>query len=222
MKHRDFVTAILIVLVLSVVALPAGRSIPTAIAQSQPPAQNLFADAPVQPDSPPLDSNPSGASWVVRSRFLTVNHDVLSAQTSQLTLNLFPDASYQASLESSTILDPEDPGRFIWRGALDGIANGSVTLAVNGPSIAATVSLPDALYRVSDTGQDLHLVQQTTLQDPMPEEPPVPVSEEGSEEGSEAQGIDAMSPADDGSIIDVWLSTRQLRAPSMALAASSP
>ena len=68
-----------------------------------------------------------------------------------MTLNLFLDASYPATLESSTVPDPADPTRFIWHGTLDGIPNGRVTFAINGASVSATLMLPDALYHVIDT-----------------------------------------------------------------------
>ncbi|HSN77732.1 MAG TPA: M12 family metallo-peptidase, partial [Anaerolineae bacterium] len=203
MKRRILVAATLVALILSMVVVPTARPLATAMAQSEPPSPELFADPPAQTEALLLNGNGPEDQWVIRSRFVAVNYGVLSPQTGSVTLNLFPDASFDATLESSTVPDPENPERFIWRGVLDGTPNGHATLAVNGASIAATVALPGALYHVTDTGEDLHLVKQTTLQDPMPEDPPEPVIEEGIEQEPQLQGFDALPLADDGSIIDV-------------------
>ena len=93
----------------------------------------------------------------------------LTPQTPSLTLNLFPDTSYLAIFQQSTIPDPLNPSRFIWQGTIDGIPDGHATLAVNGGSLAVTVSVPNGLYHIIDTGQGPHFIKQTILDDPMPE-----------------------------------------------------
>lgn len=191
---KRLVIAILIVLVLSMTAMPMAQVVSTARAQGVPPSQDLFVDAPTPPDYLPPDS-----SSILRSRFVNVDFSQLSVQTPHLTLNLFPDTSYGVSLENSTFPDPQNPSRFTWRGTLDGIPDGHATLAVDGMSISATIMLPGALYHVVDMGQNVHFVKQTILNNPMPEEPPViepPIAPEGPE---------ASPMIDDGSIIDVMV-----------------
>lgn len=57
------------------------------------------------------------------------------------------------------------------------------------------------IVHVVDTGQGPHMVSQTTLNDPKPEVPPVPV--DGLEEPAVLEGSELLPQADDGSIIDV-------------------
>ncbi len=121
MKRRILVAATLVALILSMVVVPTARPLATAMAQSEPPSPELFADPPAQTEALLLDGIGPEDQWVIRSRFVAVNYGVLSPQTGSVTLNLFPDASFEATLESSTVPDPEQPDRFIWRGVLNGI-----------------------------------------------------------------------------------------------------
>lgn len=193
MKRSLLTAAILMAFVVSVAMLHAPGLVSTASAQGLPPGRDLFGSA----SAPPGYTPPDGTS-IVRSRFVEVDFSQLSPQTPEVILNLFDDTVYTASLASSTVPDPQNPNRFVWLGTLNGVPDGHVTLAVNDGSVSATLMIPGALYHVIDTGQGVHFVKQTTLNDPMPEDEPIPI------QGANGAPYAPQGPlADDGSIIDV-------------------
>ena len=123
---------------------------PTALNASAP---ALFDDeqsssgAPVQPPA-------------TRSRNATVNVGAIgldaAAATSRVLLNLFRDTQYVAvfdHLQSAPISRS-------WIGAIDGVANSEVVLAVSGGVFAATISLPNAYYTVMPADGGRYLIAQ--------------------------------------------------------------
>ena len=190
MSLRSVFTVTLIALVLFIAAPFVSLQHASTYALDEQPPTDLFA-----PGTPPPAYGYTDATSTIRSRFVTVDFSQISAPSSEtLVLNLFDDATFVAIYESSVILDAQ---RFIWRGNLKDVPNGKVTLAINGSALAGTVSLPDALYRINDTGQGVHLIEQTTLNDPMPEIMPIPV------DAPVTEASVAEPEADDGSLIDV-------------------
>ena len=121
--------------------------------------------------TPPPAYGYTDATSTIRFRFVTIDFSQFSIPSSPtLLLNLYDDATFLAIYDSSVILNSQ---RFIWRGNLKNVPHGKVTLAINGSSLAGTVNMPGALYRISDTGQGVHLIEQTTLNDPKPELMPI-------------------------------------------------
>ena len=195
MNHR-LRTTLPLILMITLLASAFAVSESSTSAQTNPPPPDLFASA-----APPPGYVPPDEPSIIRSRFVVVDNGQLTPQTPLLTLNLFPGTSYLAIFQQSTVPDPLNPNRFVWQGTIDGIPTGQAILAVNGGSLAVTVSVPNELYHIVDSGQGPHFVKQTILDDPMPETAPIPVL---FPPGQPEPGMD--KPAvDDGSIIDVMV-----------------
>ena len=74
-----------------------------------------------------------------------------------LTLNLFDDAVLTGIIDQRT---PTYSGGYALSGRLAGVAEGSVTLVVNGSVVAGTVRLPGATFRIRPAGAGRHAIIQ--------------------------------------------------------------
>ena len=78
-------------------------------------------------------------------------------ESTALRLNLFDDLVLTGIIERWT---PTYSGGYALSGRLAGVAEGRVTLVVNGSVVAGTVRLPGATYRIRPTGAGRHAIIQ--------------------------------------------------------------
>jgi peptidyl-Asp metalloendopeptidase len=148
-----------VAMVLLPAAASAGELTPDEAAP-EPPPPLLFAPQP----GPANQVNP-GDRTVLRSRSVSLRLDLLapeptgtgSAAPRTVTLNLFPDAIYIATLER---LEMHDSGSYTWAGSIDGIPDSEVTLSVVDQALAGTVALPGAFYEITTDAAGVSLVRQ--------------------------------------------------------------
>ena len=82
---------------------------------------------------------------------------VADGESSALRLNLFDDVVLTGTIERRTLTYS---GGYALSGPLMGVAEGSVTLVVNGSVVAGTVRLPGATYRIRPDGAARHAIIQ--------------------------------------------------------------
>ena len=82
---------------------------------------------------------------------------VSNGGSTALTLNLFDDVVLTGIIERRT---PTFSGGFALSGRLTGVAEGTVTLVVNGNVVAGTVRVPGASYRIRPDGAGRHAIIQ--------------------------------------------------------------
>ena len=94
-----------------------------------------------------------------------------------LTLNLFDDTSFTGLVQS---VAPTFSGGYSLSGPLAAVELGTMTLVVNGETVAGTVRTPEATYRIRPAGAALHVVSQIdpSRLPPLGEPIPGPGSEE--------------------------------------------
>ncbi len=120
----------------------------------------------------------------IRSRPVIIDLSMLAAAraaveggggTATLTLNLFEDAVFPASVEHST---PTRAG-YALTGRLEGVPFGTMALVVNGPVVAGTVRTPTATWEIRSADNGVHLVRAVDLSAlPPGAEPLVPGSDD--------------------------------------------
>lgn len=171
--------------------------------------EGLFAEAPIAL-SQALPSKP----YVVRQRAVTVqmdqlgamNPDQISEVSQQVTLNLFPDATYVAVLDE-VIVNPS--GSYIWEGHIQDAPLTIVRLVVRDGVVIGSIILPQTAYRVQYVGGGLHVIQQIAAA----AFPPEGDSDISASEPASSPHTTAYPSEDDGSIIDVLVVyTAQARA----------
>ena len=89
--------------------------------------------------------------------------DAAPAPDATLTLNLFRDVVFTAIVDSTA---PTFSGGYSISGRLAGQALGTLTLVVNGQTVAGTVRTLDGTYRIRSAGDGLYAISQV-------EEPPL-------------------------------------------------
>ena len=111
-----------------------------------------------------------------------------------LTLNLFDDAVYSATVERVT---PTTSG-YVMTGRLNGVPLGTLTLVVNGSVVAGTVRSPAATYTIRSADNGLHVIREVDLSRLTPEaEPWSPAPGETNRRGSpEPDALDPPPPLD--------------------------
>ncbi|MYA07022.1 MAG: hypothetical protein F4060_07535 [Holophagales bacterium] len=131
---------------------------------------DLFA--PAGPELPgPLaieaaDETPTANDNIaVRSRTVTLNFGVLqrvraAAESlaegpASLALNLFDDIGYEAVIEH---VAPTFSGGYSLSGRIAGEPLSSATLVVNGPTVAGSVRMPGAVYRIGSAGDGRYFI----------------------------------------------------------------
>ena len=82
---------------------------------------------------------------------------VAEGESTALGLNLFDDVLLTGIIERRT---PTYSGGVALSGRLVGVAEGSVTLVVNGSIVAGTVRMPGATYRIRPVGSGRHAIMQ--------------------------------------------------------------
>ena len=116
-----------------------------------------------------------------------------------VTLNLFEDASFTARIE---YVEPTASGYVLW-GGLDGVELGTMTMVVNGDIVVGTVRTPLAVYTITTTDTNSHVIRQIDESTLPPLASPLEAPS-GSDEGNR-QPLDDSIPPDDGSLIDVMV-----------------
>ena len=131
-----------------------------------PAAGALSAGAVIAPGVPqPADSMSS------RRRLVSVDFRQLGETVGELALNLFDDATFTGLVVQTA---PTFSGGYVLSGRLAGVANGTMTLVVNGNIVAGRVWTPEATYRISPADGGFHAIQQVDrerlppLGDPLP------------------------------------------------------
>ena len=152
-----------------------------AVADARMQSGGLFTAAGPSLSSPAELSAPSQVAepTTIRSRPVRIDFEQLrsvrasltrnGATSGSLTLNLFDDAIYSATVErvSST------PSGYALTGHLEGVPLGTLTLVVNGSVVAATVRSPAATYTIRSEGNGLHVVREVDLTQLAPEAEPL-------------------------------------------------
>ena len=95
--------------------------------------------------TPPVDTAATVLGWAE------------AAPSGVLTLNLFDDASFTGLVQS---VAPTFSGGYSLSGPLAGVEMGTMTLVVNGETVAGTVRTPEATYRIRPAAVGLHAVSQ--------------------------------------------------------------
>ena len=187
--------------VLLAVWLPGALVTPDAAAQTNP---GLFIDAPrertlVGPSVGPVAEPVLG---LIRDRRVRIDRDLLDAvrpdvgrpgaESPALTLNLFDDAVLQAAID---VVTPTSSGYALW-GRLTGSEVGSVTLVVNGDTVAGSVQTPAGTYEIRPARGPAHVIRQIDPSALPPEgEPIAPPSEpRGADPRRSLAARDADSP----------------------------
>ena len=88
---------------------------------------------------------------ILRSRFLTINFDVLPGPADRrmlrepsVSLELFPDVTVFGTFDR---YDP-NPDGVTWVGHVEGVPASAITLAYSGGLMAGSIVMPDALYQI--------------------------------------------------------------------------
>ena len=174
-------------------------SLPTASAKDG--ADELFSDA--LRGTPQLDL--SGEAYVSRSRFVSVNLDLLldengkalsADQLPQVALNIFPDASYTGKVEKVQKV----AGSTSWSGTLAEVHGGYFYLVVNEGMFIAHVASTEGVYEISSVGEGVYQaiqIDQSKFLDDNPGE----LDEPGPVLSEEDLGV----KADGSSLIDVMV-----------------
>lgn len=89
------------------------------------------------------------------SRLADARTNVLRGATDSLTLNLFDDLAFAATVRR---IAPTSSGGYALFGGLDGVEFGTVTLVVNGDVLAGAVHTPLATYVIRPAGGGVHAI----------------------------------------------------------------
>ena len=187
--------------VLLAVWLPGALVAPDAAAQT---TSGLFVDAPrertlVGPSVGPVAEPVLG---LIRDRQVRIDRELLDtvrpdvgrpgAESPMLTLNLFDDAVLEAAID---VVTPTSSGYALW-GRLTGSQVGSVTLVVNGDTVAGSVQTPSGTYEIRPARGPAHVIRQIDPSALPPEgEPIAPPSEpRGADPRRSLAARDADSP----------------------------
>jgi hypothetical protein len=142
----------------------------------------------------------------VRSRFVDVDADLLGVPgragptpAGPILIELFDGLTYAAERDRS-LSGPR--GSLIWRGHLEGVEDGRVTLVALGDVVVGTIRLPHALYKLRYAGGGRHAVEEIDFE-ALPVEAE-PLSEEAFSGGAPQASEEPLPELDDdGSIVDV-------------------
>ena len=130
------------------------------VAQAQGGGSELFSDASA------ADMAPGSAAHVLRSRLVNVNFGLLfdpngkaldASVNPEITLNLFPDASYTGVINR---VEPNYSGGKTFIGSLKGKVGSSFYLIASDEAFIAHVASLEGIYEVSLAGENLYKVIQ--------------------------------------------------------------
>ena len=149
------------------------------------------------------------------SRLANARAHVLRGATDSLTLNLFDDLAFPATVQR---IAPTSSGGYAMFGRLDGVEFGTMTLVVNGDVLAGAIHTPLATYAIRPAGGGVHVVRhvdRSTMRCLAPNGGP---ATRAVDPGPPAGGADEADPpghanhtaadsgltrADDGSVVDI-------------------
>lgn len=117
--------------------------------------------------SPPVDGNAALAP--------------AAGATGTLRLNLFDDASFTGVVER---VAPTFSGGYSLSGRLDGVELGTVTLVVNGETVAGSVWTPQGAYRIRPAAGGLHTISEIDRSRLPPPGEPIDLRPGGDRDGS--------------------------------------
>ena len=149
------------------------------------------------------------------SRLADARANVVRGATDSLTLNLFDDLAFPATVQR---IAPTSSGGYALFGGLDGVEFGTVTLVVNGDVLAGAIHTPLATYAIRPAGGGVHIVRhvdRSTMRCLAPNggpatravDPGAPVG--GADEADPPSHADVaaadggLTRADDGSVVDI-------------------
>ena len=149
------------------------------------------------------------------SRLADARANVLRGATDSLTLNLFDDLAFPATVQR---IAPTSSGGYALFGGLDGVEFGTVTLVANGDVLAGAIHTPLATYAIRPAGGGVHIVRhvdRSTMRCLAPNggpatravDPGAPVG--GADEADPPGHADVaaadggLTRADDGSVVDI-------------------
>lgn len=138
---------------------------------------------PVAADTVAAAAQLTADPTVRRSRFSTINFDVLPAPSDRrmlreptVTLELFPDVTVFAVFDR---FDPS-PNGMTWVGHVEGVPASAVTLVYSGGMMEGSIVTPTALYRIQPAGSasadasgTLHVISQINQDAFLPEAEPI-------------------------------------------------
>jgi len=135
---------------------PATATIPPILPSAPPKPSELFSDA----SAPSAVATPDAI--IIRTRFVRVNPDRVAemegppTSTKILSLNLFPDATYDAVPER---VEP-NPNGFTWYGHSEGDAKSQVTLVFNQGVLAGSIRVAGKFYQVRYVGDQVYAIRE--------------------------------------------------------------
>ncbi len=164
-KSRKYIWAVLTLV--GLVMLLTVRGVSTSMADGL----DLFSDAGIEGSAARIEGSAAriegaAASYnqpphVVRYRYVNVNFELLPAEPAtgdgdvEVTLNLFPDANYDAIVKKVEY----DPSLgTIWTGTLDGVANSHFTFLITEGVFIANIASTEGVYEVSLAGDGFYRV----------------------------------------------------------------
>jgi hypothetical protein len=132
----------------------------------------------------------------VDSGQLTAEGELAGSGAAALYFQLFGGQRYVATGH----IEETAGGGTIWQGHIEGQPDETVTFVTYDGVAAGTIRAGGRLYRLSYSGDGVHLLEEVTAAEPMPEHPPIPILEAPQPDGLER----GQAPgADNGSVIDV-------------------
>ena len=154
----------------------------------------------------PRSSSPNADRTTIRSRLVRIDfgqlrtaraaHERAAAPAASLTLNLFDDAVYSATIRGAA----QTASGYALTGSLDGVPLGTLTLVVNGSAVAGTVRGPAATYTIRSAGNGLYVIREVDLSQLAPEAEPLPPPPAGTRRpGLPAPGVSDRPPRPEGS-----------------------
>ena len=154
----------------------------------------LFTDAPAPAAVTAAEATSIRRRWVRIDVPRLQDQPLVQGQAAPVNLNLFPDVSIVAVRDR---VERTATG-FVWVGRIAGVAESSVTFAVNGSIVAGSVTTPATTFSIRYAADDVHVIEEVD-RGAFPRESPPLVPEPGAAAGADSPA----AASDDGSTIDI-------------------
>jgi len=191
-NHSHLSRLLLALVLISLIFISVAESEKQVVADATPAGLFNISDATL---------TPSDGANVIRSRLVTINFDEL--QKARIQLNLFPEATFTVV---RTKVEMNASGSISWIGRVDGMEGTIIVLVLRDEMLTGLITTPVGSYRVTYLGDGVHAVQQMDLAYALPSVAGVLrdylVPEITAQRRAEAN---AVSDADDGSVIDIMV-----------------
>lgn len=161
--------------------------------------QDLFTDTMYREVSPRFFD-----ATILRTRFVTVNFDLLPTNT--LELNLFGGVYFRAILQHQ---ETDALGWTSWVGSIEGIQDGQAVFVFKDNVLVGAISLPDAVYEVQYVTQGIHAIHEVNPSMSPSELPGIPINNLSPSAQLEGPAPLKYATPDSGDTIDVLVAYTQ-------------